>query len=83
MTALEEIAHLADVPLRMDVELARKTMTLRDILSLDEGSVIKLPRSAGENIDLLAGDTMLGSGEIVIIEETLGVRITGFKEDDS
>ena len=81
MTALEEIGHLGDVPLRMDVELARKTMTMREILALDKGSVIKMARLAGDNIDLLAGETLLGSGEIVIIEETLGVRITDFNEE--
>lgn len=83
MTALEEIGHLADVPLLMEVELARRIMTVREILAMDKGSVIKMPRSAGDNIDLLAGQTLLGSGEIVIIEETLGVRITDFNEEES
>ena len=83
MTALEEIGHLADVPLLMEVELARRIMTVREILAMDQGSVIKMPRSAGDNIDLLAGQTLLGSGEIVIIEETLGVRITDFNEEES
>ena len=81
MTALEEIAHLADVPLDLDVELGRKTMTVLAILSLAPGAVIRMPRSAGENIDILAGGTVIGSGEIVIIDETFGVRITDFLED--
>jgi flagellar motor switch protein FliN/FliY len=80
MTALEEIGHLADVPLDVDVELARKTMALRDILALSVGSVIRMPRSAGENIDILAGGALIGSGEVVIIEEAVGVRITDFKD---
>ena len=41
-----------------------------------------MPRSAGENIDILAGGTLIGSGEVVIIEETVGIRITDFKEMD-
>ena len=82
MTALEEIAHVADVPIDVDIELARKTMPLREILALVVGSVIKLPRSAGENIDILAGGTLIGSGEVVIIEETVGIRITDFREMD-
>jgi flagellar motor switch protein FliN/FliY len=57
-------------------------MTMREILSLDQGSVIKMIRSAGENIDIYVGGAMLGSGEIVIIEETVGVRITDFNEED-
>jgi flagellar motor switch protein FliN len=80
MTALEEIGHLADVPIDVEIELAHKTMPVRDILSLTQGSVIRMPRSAGENIDILAGGALIGSGEIVIIEETVGVRITDFKE---
>jgi flagellar motor switch protein FliN/FliY len=82
MTALEEIAHLADVPIEIEIELARKTMALREILALAVGSVVKMPRSAGENIDILAGGTLIGSGEVVIIEETVGIRITDFREMD-
>jgi flagellar motor switch protein FliN/FliY len=82
MTALEEIGHLADIPIDVEIQLARKTMALRDILALAVGSVIKMPRSAGENIDILAGGTLIGSGEVVIIEETVGIRITDFREVD-
>ncbi|HEV1287640.1 MAG TPA: FliM/FliN family flagellar motor switch protein [Bryobacteraceae bacterium] len=82
MTASEEIGHLADIPVDVDVELDRKTMTVREILMLDQGSVIKMMRSAGENIDIYVGGALLGSGEIVIIEEAVGVRITDFNEED-
>jgi len=82
MTALEEIAGLADVPVQVAVELDRKTMTLNDVLALDVDSVIRMTRSAGENIDILIGGTLIGSGEIVIIEETVGVRITDFNRED-
>jgi flagellar motor switch protein FliN len=81
MTALEEIGHLADVPIDVEIELARKQIAVRDILALAQGSVIKMPRSAGENIDILAGGAVIGSGEIVIIEDTVGVRITDFRVD--
>ncbi|HEY7335617.1 MAG TPA: FliM/FliN family flagellar motor switch protein [Bryobacteraceae bacterium] len=82
MTALEQIGHLSDIPVYVDVELARKIMPLGEILALEEGSVINMTRSAGENIDLLIGGAPVASGEIVIIEETLGVRITDFAEED-
>jgi flagellar motor switch protein FliN/FliY len=82
MTAIEEIGHLADIPVDVDVELDRKKMSVREILSLEQGSVIKMMRSAGENIDIYVGGAMLGSGEIVIIEEAVGVRITDFNEED-
>lgn len=82
MKALEQSLHLADVPLEVEVELGRKTMVVREILDLKPGSVIKMPRSAGENIDILAGKHPFSSGEIVIIEEKFGVRITDFRERD-
>jgi flagellar motor switch protein FliN/FliY len=82
MTAYEEIGHLKDIPVDVDVELDRKKMSVREILLLEKGSVIKMMRSAGENIDIYVGGAMLGSGEIVIIEETVGVRITDFNEED-
>jgi flagellar motor switch protein FliN/FliY len=82
MTAFEEIGHLSDIPVDVDVELDRKNMTVREILSLTQGSVIKMMRSAGDNIDIYVSGAMLGSGEIVIIEETVGVRITDFNEEE-
>ena len=81
MTALEEIRHLADIHMDVEVELDRMTMAVSDILALEAGSVIAMSRSAGENMDIVIGGTALGSGEIVIIEDTVGVRITDFKED--
>ena len=82
MTALEEIGHLADIAMKVDVELDRTTMTVRDILLLAKGSVIRMTRSAGENMDIVIGGARLGSGEIVIMEDTVGVRITDFQEDN-
>jgi flagellar motor switch protein FliN/FliY len=78
MNALEQVAHIADVPLAVDIELDRRMMPFRAILELEPGAVIKMSRSAGENIDVLVGGTILGYGEIVIIEDTVGVRITDF-----
>lgn len=82
MTPLEQITHLGDVPIFIDVELARKAMSVAEILALDKGSVIKMNRSAGDNIDILVGGAQIASGEIVIIEEAVGVRITDFVEED-
>lgn len=81
MTAFEEIGHLSDILIGVDVELDRKTLTVREILELGGGSVVKMLRSAGENIDILVGGTLVGTGEIVIIEEAVGVRITDFNEE--
>lgn len=81
MTALEEIAHLADVRIPIAVELDRKMVSVREILEMEPGNVIRMTRSAGENIDLLIGHTLLGVGEIVIIENTMGIRITDLSSD--
>ena len=82
MTSHQEISHLAEIPIQVEVELDRKVMTLSEILELKQGSVLKMTRSAGENIDILVGGTLLGFGEIVIIEDTMGVRITDFCGED-
>ena len=81
MTPLEEIAPLGDVLVEIEVELDRRAMTAHDVLGLEEGSVIGTTRSAGENIDIYIGGVLCGSGEIVVIENTLGVRITDFRDD--
>ena len=78
MTPQEEIAPLGEIPVEIEVELDRRTMTAREVLELEEGSVICTGRSAGENIDLYIGGALFGSGEIVLIESRLGVRITDF-----
>ena len=81
MTPLEEIAPLADVPVDIEVELDRRIMPTREVLEFEEGSVIGTSRSAGENIDIYIGGVLCGSGEIVVIENVLGVRITDFRDD--
>ncbi len=81
MTPLEEIASLADVPVDVEVELDRRIMKTRDVTALEAGSVIATSRSAGENIDIYIGGVLCGSGEIVVIENVLGVRITDFRDD--
>ncbi len=80
MTPLEQLAHLAEVQVEISVELDRKNMTVEQILRLDSGSVIKMTRSAGENIDILVGGALVAFGEIVILEDNMGVRITDFNE---
>jgi len=78
----EEIAGFEEIPVDLQVELDRKTMTLQQILDLDLGSVIRMTRSAGENIDLLVGGALTAFGEIVIIEDSMGVRITDFNLEE-
>ncbi len=82
MTPLEEIAHLQDTRIDLEVELDQKIMTLRELMHLDVGGVLRLGRSAGENIDILVDGKVIGFGEIVIIEDEMGIRVTDFRNDE-
>jgi len=77
-----DIRPLADVCLEVEVELDRRVMTVREILDLDTGSVIRMNRSAGENINISIGGAVVGFGEIVIIEDSMGIRITDFNIEE-
>ena len=81
MTQLEEVKHLADVPVGLVMELDRKVMPLSQVLDLEVGSVVWLTRSAGEAIDIYAGGALIGFGEVVVIESTFGIRITDFSQE--
>ncbi|MBV6433716.1 MAG: Flagellar motor switch protein FliN [Bryobacteraceae bacterium] len=75
---LDELDHFADITLDIVVELDKKVVAMRQLLQLEAGSVLKLTRSAGENIDILVGGALVAFGEIVVIEDQMGVRITDF-----
>ncbi len=78
MTAQEKVAHIAEVPVQVEVQLDRRWMKLSELLALEEDSIVELTRSAGENIDIFIGGELAAFGEIVIIETSMGVRITDF-----
>ena len=82
MTPAQEVAKLADVPLEIEVELDRVELKVGALLDLDVDSILEMPRSAGENLDIYIGGKLVGFGEIVIIENTMGIRITDFKSED-
>jgi len=79
---MDQIGHLADVAIEVEVELDRKQLTVRQVLELEAGSVLKMTRSAGENIDVLIGGSLVGFGEIVLVEDTVAVRITDFNIEE-
>ena len=81
MTPQEEIVSLADVPVDIEVELDRRMMTMRQVLQLEVGCLIGTSRLAGENIDIYIGGALCCSGEIAVVENTLGVRITDFRDE--
>ena len=78
----DQLAHFADVPIEIEVEMDRRILTMREILDLRKDRLIGTTRSAGENIDIYIGGALVGFGEIVVIENMIGVRITDFKDED-
>jgi len=81
MNPQEEIAPLGEVLVEIEIELDRRVMSAGQVLRLEEGSILQTARSAGENIDIYIGGVVCGSGEIVVIENGLGVRITDFRDE--
>jgi len=67
---------LLDIPLRITVELGRTKKLIKDILELSQGSIIELDKLAGEPVDILANNKLIAKGEVVVIDENFGVRVT-------
>ena len=75
----EPVANLVlllDVGMQVSVELGRTSMSIRDVLNLTRGSVIELERLAGEPVDVYVNDTLIAHGEVVVVGEKFGVRVT-------
>ncbi|WP_018750924.1 flagellar motor switch phosphatase FliY [Paenibacillus sanguinis] len=67
---------LMDIPLKVTVELGRTQRQIRDILELSQGSIIELDKLAGEPVDILVNNKLIAKGEVVVIDENFGVRVT-------
>ena len=67
---------MAMLPIDVEARLDERMVTMKDLVALRPGSVLRLARSAGERIDILAGGTVLGYGEVVVVENVLGIRVT-------
>ena len=76
-----DLARFHDIPIELSVELDRRTMKVREILGLQAGAVVKMNRSAGDNMSLLFHGVLVGYGEIVVIEDTIGIRITDIRTE--
>jgi flagellar motor switch protein FliN/FliY len=70
-----ELGNIEDLWIGLRAELDHKTVTFSELLDLEVGSILQLGRATGENIDLYAGHVRLGSGEILIVESSLAVRL--------
>ena len=76
--ALEDLRFFGDVPISIAIHLGTRTMKIRDILQLQTNSLIELPKSAGENVDILLNGYLLAFGEVIKLEGSTGIRLTDF-----
>lgn len=84
-TPVEEISNniniLNEITLELEVELGSTQLTLKEIVGLFEGEVITLDRLAGDTVDLMANKQWLALGEVLVLNEVLGIRINSFNKD--
>ena len=71
-----DLRRLSDVPVDLTVEIGRTRLTVGETLELRQGSIVSLNRMAGEPVDLLVNGTPIARGEVVVIDEQFGLRIT-------
>jgi len=71
-----ELERLYDVPVELAVEIGRTHMTIRETLALGPGSIVTLNRLAGEPVDLLVNGKPIARGEVVVLDEEFGLRVT-------
>jgi flagellar motor switch protein FliN/FliY len=75
-TDYSKLKMILDVPLKVSVELGRTKMLVNDLLQLGQGSVIELDKIAGEPMEILINDKLVAMGEVVVVNEKFGVRLT-------
>lgn len=74
--SLQDIDLILDIPVKLTVELGRTKMTIKELLRLSQGSVVALDGLAGEPLDILINGYLIAQGEVVVVADKFGVRIT-------
>jgi flagellar motor switch protein FliN/FliY len=72
----DNINFILDIPLQLSVELGRTRMIINDLLQLGQGSVVELEKLAGEPLDVLVNNKLVARGEVVVVNEKFGIRLT-------
>lgn len=70
------VEAILDIPVTLSVEIGRTRINIRNLLQLNQGSVVELDRLAGEPLDVLVNGTLIAHGEVVIVNERFGIRLT-------
>ena len=73
---ISELMPFIDTVFRLEIELGRARMSIKELLDLDVGSLVELKKSAGEPMNVLSKDKVLMRGEVTVLEDNLGLRIT-------
>ncbi len=81
--ASKNMDNLLDINLRLTVELGRATLPVRKVLELTRGSIVELEKIAGEPVELFANGKLIAHGEVVVIEDNFGLRITSMTEPEN
>lgn len=76
LSLAEDLNLVLDIPVKMTVELGRTKMTIKELLRLSQGSVVPLEGLAGEPLDILINGYLIAQGEVVVVSDKFGVRIT-------
>ena len=72
----ENLNAILDIPISLSVEIGQTKISIRNLLQLNQGSVVELDRLAGEPLDVMVNNTLVAHGEIVVINEKYGIRLT-------
>lgn len=71
----ENLDVVLDIPVRLSMEVGTTNISIRKLLQLNKGSLVELSRAAGEPLDVLVNGTLVAQGEVVVVNEKLGVRL--------
>lgn len=75
-TATRDIEFLLDIPVEITIQIGRTKMLIKEILQLGQGSIVELEKLAGEPMEILANNRLIARGEVVVVNEKFGVRLT-------
>ena len=73
---MNELDMILDIPVQISVELGRTKITIKNLLQLAHGSVVELDAKAGEPMDVLVNGTLIAQGEVVVVNDKFGIRLT-------
>jgi flagellar motor switch protein FliN/FliY len=74
--AMQDFDMILDIPVQMTVELGRTKISIRNLLQLAHGSIVELDALAGEPMDVLVNGTLIAQGEVVVVNDKFGIRLT-------